>query len=344
MKRPEIIMNRWGEIHNLIQDAKRILLSTHVNPDGDGLGSEAALYYWFQKQGKDCRILNPSGLSEEYQQVFDFTKFEEYDQAAHRDWLSEVDLAMIFDIGEFNRLQELGQDLKDLGITTVSIDHHPHRNPNGFMYTVHDLSASATGYLIYEYMRYASEQAGEELILDHREAEGLYVALMTDTGSFRYSNTTPEAHEMARDLIRQGVEPYVLYAALYESSPIERMKLLGAALETITLAAGGALAWFKVTQDMMWRIGAKSEHIDGFTDMVRSVKGAEVALMFHEQGKERCRINFRSKGKIKINALARKLGGGGHEFAAGATLHMSLDKALKQIVPLVEAEIKAQLT
>ncbi len=336
-------MNRWSDIHQLIQGADRILLSTHVNPDGDGLGSEVALYYWLKKQGKDCRILNPSGLNDEYQQVFDFTKFEEYDRAAHKDWLISVDLAIIFDIGEFNRLQELGEDINELNLTTVSIDHHPHRNPNGFMYTVHDLSASATSYLIYEYMLYAADQAGEELTLGREEAEGLYVALMTDTGSFHYSNTTPEAHEMAGKLISQGVEPYELYTAIYESSPVERLRLLGAALETIKITADGKLAWFTVTRDMMWRTGAKSEHIGGFTDMVRSVKGAELALMFHEQGDERCRINFRSKGKVKINSLARKLGGGGHEFAAGATIQISLDEAISKIVPQVEAEIKAQL-
>ncbi|HIB57860.1 MAG TPA: bifunctional oligoribonuclease/PAP phosphatase NrnA [Candidatus Marinimicrobia bacterium] len=336
-------MNRWSEVYQLIQKADKILMSTHVNPDGDGLGSEAALYYSLKKQGKDCRILNPSGLNEEYQQIFDFTKFEEYDRAAHRDWLVGVDLAIIFDIGDYNRLNEIGEDLKDLNVTTLSIDHHPHRNPNWFMHTLHDLSASATGYLVYDYLCYAADQAGEELTLGREEAEGLYVALMTDTGSFRYSNTTPEAHEMASELIRQGVEPYELYAAIYESSPVERLRLLGAALESIRIAADGALAWFTVTRDMMWRTGGKSEHIGGFTDMVRSVKGAEVALMINEQGDDRCRINFRSKGKIKINSLARKLGGGGHEFAAGATVRMSLDEAISKIVPMAEAEIETQI-
>lgn len=334
--------DRWNETNNLIERAQRIVCSTHVNPDGDGLGSQLALYSFLKDLGKQCRILNPSPLPEEYHFLSDYSDFAAYDQTAHRSWLKEADLAIILDIGAFSRLETLGEDLKTFRIPILSIDHHPHLSPDGFVHFIHDVTACATGYLVHEYIKYVNHRLGRSNGLKTEIAIGLYVAIMTDTGSFRFSNTSAETHEMAGELIRGGVNPSEIYERVYESSPVERIRLMVAALETVQVEGDGHLAWFVVTRRMMAETGSKPEHAAGFTDTVRSIRGVEVAVMIREVSDRQCKVNFRSKGRVRIGGLARRLGGGGHAFAAGATVDLPLEQAVDRVVSSSLSEIKSQ--
>jgi len=334
---------RWREVHHLILNAKRIVCSTHVGPDGDGLGSQLAFYHLLKAQKKDCRILNPSPLPEVYRFLSQLAHFEQYDGMYHTSWLRQADLAIIFDSGDYRRLRLLGEDLKKFNIPTLSIDHHPHLNPSGFSYALHDVSACATGYLVYEYIKYAEKHVGSGNGLSIEIAKGLYLAIMTDTGSFRFNNTSAEAHEMAGELIRFGIKPYDVYQQVYESTPVERIHLMAAALKTVHIDGDGQLALFMVTRKMIKEAGAKLEYVTGFTDLVRSIRGVEVAVMFHEIADDRCRVNFRSKGRIQIDELARRLGGGGHPFAAGVTVEKPLEQAMEYVVSAIRQEIKVQL-
>ncbi|HIO75110.1 MAG TPA: bifunctional oligoribonuclease/PAP phosphatase NrnA, partial [Candidatus Marinimicrobia bacterium] len=314
--------NRWSAVQEILDGAENIIMSTHMNPDGDGLGSQLAMADYLESKGKKFTILNPSPVPEDLYFLSEYADFRHYDRQTQKHILAAADLAIIFDIGDYNRLGHLGEDLEELGIKLLSIDHHPHQEPNGFSHSVHDVTACATGYLIYDFLKYAN---GSMETISLKAAEGLYVALMTDTGSFRFNNTDAAAHEMAGELIRFGVRPYELYQQVYESAPVEKVKLLGAVLENIHLSAGGKLAWFIVTREMIKEAGASSTHVGGFTDTVRSVKGVEVAVMLHEIADNKTRLNFRSKGRVKIDDLARQFGGGGHPFAAGAVVRQTMD-------------------
>ncbi|MEE9166049.1 MAG: bifunctional oligoribonuclease/PAP phosphatase NrnA [Candidatus Neomarinimicrobiota bacterium] len=334
---------RWAEFHSLIGTAQTIVFSTHVEPDGDGLGSQVAMYQFLSLRGKKCRILNPSPLPDAYLFLSDLAPFEYYDRASHAHWLEHVDLAVIFDSGSYKRLAQLGEDLRRLTVPTFSLDHHPHPNPNGFVYTLHDVSACATGYLLYEYMKYATARWGGDDGLTKEIAEGLYVALMTDTGSFRFNNTSAGAHQMASELIRLGIRPYDLYQRVYESTPVERILLMADSLETVRLTGGGKLAWFTVTREMIKKVGARPEYVSGFTDVVRSIRGVEVAVMVHELTGDSCRVNFRSKGRVRIDMVARRMGGGGHPFAAGTTVQMGLEQAVEYVVSNTLRELESQM-
>ncbi len=331
---------RWAVVKEMLDQANNLILSTHMNPDGDGIGSQLAMASYLQKQGKKCTIFNPSPVPEDLYFLTDYADIKHYDRPSHKHLLPLADLAIILDIGEYNRLGYIGQDLKETGLPLLSIDHHPHREPNRFSHAVHDVSACATGYLIYDFLKYAT---GSEVVLSEGAANGLYVALMTDTGSFRFSNTDAAAHDMAGALIKMGVKPHDLYQKIYESMPMEKVKLLGACLENIRLACNGRLAWFTITRDMIDEAGASNEHVGGFTDTVRSVKGVEVAMMIHELGDQRTRLNFRSKGRVTIDGLARQFGGGGHRFAAGAVVDQPLEVVREAIVPTGVSEIEKQL-
>tara|TARA_B000000460_G_scaffold95123_1_gene66520 strand:- start:205 stop:1239 length:1035 start_codon:yes stop_codon:yes gene_type:complete len=332
--------NRWSVIKDLVDGAENVILSTHMNPDGDGLGSQLAMAHYLESQGKTATILNPSPVPEDLHFMMEYADFRHYDRDNHKHYLAQANLAIIFDIGDYGRLGYLGEDLLECKMKTISIDHHPHEDLNGFSHSVHDVSACATGYLVYDFLKYAN---GSDLNISETVANGLYVALMTDTGSFRFNNTDARAHEMASDLIRSGVKPYDLYQQVYESMPMEKVKLLGTVLEDIHLSAAGRLAWFTITREMIKDAGASSGHVGGFTDNVRSVKGVEVAVMIHEIADNKTRLNFRSKGKVKIDGLARQFGGGGHPFAAGAVVKQSLVTTREAIIPATVSEIEKQL-
>lgn len=335
------LQNRWDEAHRLLSQAERIICSTHFNPDGDGLGSQLALVRYLKNQGKECRILNPSALPNEYKFMAEYCEFEVYDRSLHSDWVKSSDLAVILDIGDFKRLNELGEDIQTFGLQSLSIDHHPQVEPNGFDYTMHDISACATGYLIWEYFQYMMMLNGK-FELNSKIAYGLYIAVMTDTGSFRFNNTSPEAHDMASEMIRLGVLPHEVYKDVYEVNSVEKMRLMGTALRNIKIEGQGQLAWFPVTRKMIKEAGAAHADVSGFTDLVRTIGGVEVTLMIHEIDNNRCKANFRSKGKIRIDELARRLGGGGHPFAAGSTVEMKFDKAIKYVVSETLDVIKSQ--
>jgi phosphoesterase RecJ-like protein len=147
---------------------------------------------------------------------------------------------------------------------------------------------------------------------------------MTDTGCFRYSNTDKKCYEIAIQCLESGVETHTIYQRVYENSTKSRMQLMGELLTNLHYELDGNLAWFIITKDMMDRANASKADVDGFSDMVRSIRGVEVALMIFEQNEESCRINFRSKGKYSVNDIAKSLGGGGHAFAAGAVVSGSL--------------------
>tara|TARA_B100000315_G_C14595987_1_gene599367 strand:+ start:20206 stop:21267 length:1062 start_codon:yes stop_codon:yes gene_type:complete len=331
---------RWNKIHEIIMGASKIVCSTHINADGDGIGSQVAFCELMKTLDKECRIMNPSPMPEEFDFLNHTTKLEFYNKSNHFDWLKGADLAVIFDIGDIKRLHELGDDLHYLKIPILSIDHHPHADTNSIAYMVHDISVAATGELVYDYIKYVYDKLGQPMTLKRTMADGLYVSLLTDTGSFRFSNTSPKAHEIAGELLHSGVKPYEIYERVYENNSFEKIFLQSSAMKTIQCDETGQLAWFIVDRKMINDSGAKDEDVSGFTDLVRSIKGVEVAVMFHEISDSTTRANFRSKGRVSIDSLARELGGGGHAFAAGVTINLPMCDSIEKVVAETKSVIQ----
>jgi phosphoesterase RecJ-like protein len=201
----------------------------------------------------------------------------------------------------------------------LNIDHHPHPDEHPFTHNVVDLSAAATGCMVYDYLQIARTDP-----ISKKSFEGIYTAVMTDTGCFRYSNTDKKCYEIAIQCVESGVETHTIYQSVYENSTKSRMRLMGELLTNLHYELDGNLAWFIITQEMMDLAHASKADVDGFTDLVRTIRGVEVALMIVEQNVESCRINFRSRGKFIVNDIAKSLGGGGHPLAAGAMVSGSL--------------------
>jgi len=316
----------WKSLHNTINSSARILLSTHENPDGDGLGSATAVYHYLTKIGKDCRLIIISDLPKEYQFLNLDNIIETYDSNHHDDWISQADLAIIFDVGDFNRLRQVGEKISANSIKAINFDHHPDLKDKRFSENYIQITAAATGEMVYDFLKSVNVN------LSLAMANGIYTAVMTDTGSFCYSNTNQKCHQIAIECLDVGVNTSQIYQTVYENRTAGQVKLLAGIINNLNFSDNHELAWFSISQKMMKNANARNKDIDGFSDFVRSIQGVEVALMVFENTNGTCRINFRSKGKYIINTIAKSLGGGGHKFAAGAMKNGNLEDVLNDVL------------
>ena len=313
----EYLSNYWKELDSLIGKPEKIILSTHVNSDGDGLGSEIGMYYYLKSLNKDCKIINPSAFPGIYKLINPDDIVECY-SIDKDNWIQSVDLAIIFDIGDYNRLNEIYPLIKNREICVM--DHHPKKDNLSATLPIIDIDAPATGYMVWKFFQYLDMTDSG---LDIKIGNALYAALISDTGSFRYGSTHPDCHIMAANLLQSGVQPYEVYKSIYEQRPIEQINLLSRVIKSLKFNHNKKVAWCIVTPDMIASVGAKTEDVEGFTDFIRSIKGVEIACMIHEVSSTVFRINFRSSGKYIINDIAAYFNGGGHKLAAGATVENS---------------------
>lgn len=320
-------MTDWKEIYQEIEKADSIMLTTHENPDGDGIGSIVALYQHLMLKRKKCRILLTSKLPEDFQFLDPDEKFEIFDETKHTEWLSNVDLSILLDIGNYTRTGRMWNVIQANGTTIVNIDHHPYPNGHPFTINISDVNASATGELIYDYLKTVDPDC-----LSKNVYEAIYVAIVTDTGSFSYNNTNVICHEIAANAIIAGVDTAKVHQQIYGSSSRSRIKLLGAIADSLQFTYNDKLVWFAITREMMENANAVKDDVGGFTDFARSIKGVEVSLMIFENDDNSCRINFRSKGYYTINKIAQYFGGGGHLFAAGAKISGKISDVSSKIV------------
>ncbi len=293
-----------------INTGQSFLVASHESPDGDALASTLALVNFLRECGKNVVAYNKDGVPKD----FDFlpgaeTLVDRLEPDAF------FDVGFVLDAGELRRA---GVHLKEVCRSLVNVDHHPHSEDFGDVYYV-DTSASATGAMIYRIIK----ESGRPLSLD--VALCVYTAILSDTGSFRYSNADPEAFHVAAEMVARGVSPWDVASGLYESQEEKRLRLLALALSTLTVSRCGNYASVSVTSEMMEQTRAGSEHTDGFVNYPRSVRGVEVAIFFRQVNAGTFKVGFRSKGKIDVGSLSREFGGGGHHNAAGAMVEGTLE-------------------
>ena len=319
----------WKALNNIIDKSDNIILSTHVNPDGDGLGSQLGLYYYLKSLNKNCSIINTSPIPEHYSFLDSECIFQEYSRDKHSDLFNNCDILIALDIGDYNRMNDIVKEITNRNIYSISIDHHPEKT-KFFDLSLVDIKAPATGFLVWDYLMYNNYTK-----LPLNAANGLYCALITDTGSFKYNSTTSECHNMAAHLLERGVKPYDIYDLVYERREISQVKLLSYVINNLEFYSNDEFAGYTITKEVIDSHGAKYSDVEGFTDFVRSIKGVQVSFMILEQP-HNIRINFRSRGKYIINDIAEHFGGGGHKLAAGATVeNQSIEEIKSKIINLL---------
>lgn len=310
---------------------RRVALSTHINADGDGCGSESALARLLAQHGMSVHIVNPTPWPD----LFDFLLGDDVEDcsADGPDGLANIDLLIVLDISDVKRLGALTDRVRRLPVPKLVIDHHIASDDRAGDILLSDTTACATGELIYDLAR----ELGFEIT--PRIARSLYTAILTDTGGFRFSNTTPRSHAVAADLLAAGVDPEEIYQRVYASAPVGRIRLLADVLQTLGVDEQKGLAWLSLPAGAMERHGVRQEDLDGVVEHARSIAGTRMALFFRDLGHGKVKVSFRSTGGVDVNAFARSFGGGGHARASGALIAGTLDDVRERVLAAARAAL-----
>lgn len=302
-----------AEVAALIAPGRRICLTTHVNADGDGLGSEVAMVHLLRALGATVTIANPTMTPARFGFLLGGIEDADRSQFAVKE-LRRADVIIVLDIADLGRLGALGETVRERGVPVACIDHHvsPGTLPPGPRFV--DPSAAATGELIY----LLADALGWPI--SAAAAHALYVALITDTGGFRFSNTRPRTLRVAAALLELGVDPEQVYLDVYAGAPVGRPRLLAEVLQTLAVEEEIGLAWVTVPPGAIERHGVDADDLDGVVEHARSIKGVRLALLFREMSGHRVKVSLRSVGDVDVAELARPFGGGGHAKAAGIAL------------------------
>ena len=316
----------WKAVQKFLNRYNRFLITTHLNPDGDALGSELAVAYYLQHTGKHPVILNASPTPNQYQFLDADNQIRQYDPDEHGREVKNCDAAIILDLSDWRRLDNVGDAIQKLDLPRICIDHHLNGEQLGNPQVI-DETASSTGELVYDYLKSANAEITKKI------AEALYTCILTDTGSFRFTNTSPTAHRIVADLIERGADFRKLYQNVYENVSPGLMKIKGQVLGNLNYECEGGLVWFAITNEMMQQAGIRRSDLEGFAEMPREISGVQISLMFSETEDGKVKMSARSKGKIEVNGLASKFSGGGHKFAAGAVFNLPLAEVVKAVLP-----------
>ncbi len=314
-----------------IKRNKYFLITAHTNPEGDALGAELAFYQILKKLGKFATIINEDESPYGYKFLPGTNKIKRFKpdiKGIRFDCLVVLDCSDLRRTGEVYRLNSANKPI-------LNIDHHISNERFGNINWV-EPNASSCAEMIYKLYKKL------RLPLDRDTAISLYVGMLTDTGSFRYSNTTAFTHKAVAELLKYNLDILQIYKNIYENVFFADMQLLSRILPKMKRQAGGRIIWFEVKKDMLKNKKPSfdlSEHILSFG---RAVKDAQVVVLFKENlgVKDEIRLNFRSQGKVDVNKIAQFFGGGGHKTASGATIRGKLDQVRKKVLAKIRESFK----
>ena len=322
----------FEEVLQVIREKKRFILTTHQVGDGDGMGSEIALYYALTRLGKEVVILNHEPMQEKYEFIDPEHVIQVYDPDNKKLDLQSYDVLISLDNSYIHRLGKLGQVIPQLPCVKISIDHHVFRGSFADISVV-DQTTSAVGEMVYNLIK----ELGVEI--DSKIAVPLYTAIVTDTGYFTYPNTTPNSHLIAAELMKTGINPTKIHGTIYMRNTIEQAKLLGLSMDTLKTVADGKLAYFYITLAMCRKTRMKPEETEFFIDFVKAIDNVEVIAFFRQVARNKVNISLRSKTTFDVEPFAKRFGGGGHKRSAG----MLMEGKFKDIVKVVVEELKKEL-
>ena len=311
--------------------ANNIVLTTHMNPDADGAGSAVALLAWLRDRGAEGWFVPPTPLPERYRFLLPEESWHLPARSADAARACAAsDLVVVVDAGDLRRLGRVKPMVE--GRPTVVIDHHttPTRPIPGDRLV--DTGACATAELVYDILMAAGARWTPAI------DTALYTAIVDDTGSFAYSNVTPDTHLLAAELVQRGVDVAGIHRQLFESMDVRRLKLLRECLGE--LRAEGGLSWITVPDQAYRDLKATSGDLEGLVNYPRAIKGVEVAMLFRTTNDGATKVSFRSNGLVDVDGIARSFGGGGHAKAAGALVSRPLEEVRADVVNAARALVR----
>jgi phosphoesterase RecJ-like protein len=317
----------------LLKRENGYILATHQNPDGDAIGSLLASFHILRWLKKNVWIYFPHELPHNFS-FLPGSSFIQKELPSQSNFFSHL---LLLDCGSPDRVHDhFPEELKGRKLNHIVVDHHRTERPFADVALI-DPEASATGEIIFHLAHRLCYPIGRDF------ATCIYTAIFTDTGSFRFSNTTAESLEIAASLVRAGADPQKIAEEVYENQPEERLRLLAHVLNTLEVLFEGRVALITIRKEFIERYHQAERYIEGFVDYPRSLRGVVIAIQIREifEDKE-YKLSMRSKGVYDAEAIARRFGGGGHQHAAGCTLYGSYKDILAQILRAVEEELKSK--
>jgi len=316
-------MNNFNEIAKLLEKNNSFLITSHKNIDGDAIGSELALYFILKKLNKKPIILNQDRLPRIYNFLPDSDKVHCLEDNYIN--IKNIDVGIIVDCSNFERIEETYKIFKNIK-NIINIDHHNSNKKFGKLNYI-DSSASSVGEIIYDLIKFINLD-----LLDEKISTCLYTAIITDTGSFRYSNVSSKTFSVVSDLASQGIKPNLIADNIYNRNTYSGLKLLGKALLTLEVDKSNYVSWLTITRDMLNNTEANDEEVEGIIDMARTLENTEVSILFRETKDNKIKVSFRSKGDFNVNKFAGKFNGGGHPNSSGCVCSGKIAEVKEKIL------------
>jgi bifunctional oligoribonuclease and PAP phosphatase NrnA len=319
----------WASLLDLLKSRERFVLTSHVRPDCDALGSELGLAGILESLGKDVRIVNAQSTPPSLTWIDPERRIESLAEKVRPADLADRDLFVVLDTSAWAQLGAMGDVAKSMRDRVVVIDHHVSEDDLCDMW-FKDTSAEATARIVYE--------IGLRLRVPFTEriATPLYAGLSTDTGGFRFPSVSGESFRVAARLVDAGASPPAIYRELFEQDTLARLHLVGRTIAGAKTAHDGRVIFSTVRQSDIKEVGALPSDTEDLVNLTLTVKGTEVAAILIEQPDKRIKVSFRSRGPVDCSALAGQFGGGGHKAAAGAIIDGPFDAAHERVVAAVD--------
>jgi phosphoesterase RecJ-like protein len=320
----------WLEsLQHFIREADQVLIVSHVHPDGDAVSSTLATGYLLKKWGKQVTMVNESPVPKKFSILQGANEIVLPDQVSKR-----FRCVIALDCADQERMGNTRQLMADDAFV-VNIDHHATNDRFGDINIVVP-DAAATVEILFDWI----EQA--EIRLDARLASYIYTGLLTDTGGFRYSNTTPKVLRIAAELVETGIEAHKIADAVLETVTMEQLLLLRKALSTLRRSDDGLVAWMSLSRQETEAFLHSHEDLDGIVNYARNILGVDVGILFRETEEQTVKVSLRSREFVDVGKVAKSFGGGGHARAAGCTFHGSLKEAEEKILPRLHFELECE--
>ena len=322
-------MQNYGALVTLFNRYNEFALSTHINPDGDAIGSQLALYLFLTKLGKSVKMFNTDAVPRNYKFLPCWKSIEDINAIS----TYQPEVLIVLDA---SKLERIGNKLAKSLLPThklVNIDHHATAEAFADINLIMP-SASSTSEIVYKLIKY------HQTPIDKPCALCLYTGLMFDTGCFRHSNTTAETHRIAAELIEVGeFAPDEVYRNVYEQLPVAKIRLSSEILGTLQVTNDGKIASVYATQEMFEKTGAAPDAVEGIVNQIQAIAGVEVALCVSEMTDQSAKVSLRSQGQVDVSQLAAEFKGGGHARAAGCKLIMPYLAAINKLVQTAQRYI-----
>jgi len=324
----------WQPFRSLIESHERFVLTSHVRPDADAIGSEMGMALLLESLGKTVRIINPSATPDHLKFLDPEGRIQKLGDDVKPAEVRDTDVHIVLDTSAWQQLADFRKVLQSTKAKKVVIDHHVSSDDLGAV-EFKDVTVSATGVLIVELAQFLGVTPPREM------AEPLFCAIATDTGWFRFSNTDSRTLRRAADLLDCGVQSSLLHQQLYERSSLARLKLHGIVLSRVTVSEDGRIAHTFVLQKDFKETGTHPSDTEDLVNDCLTIEGTECAFIVVEQMSGQMKVSFRSRTDLDVAAVAEQFGGGGHKKASGAMLRGSVESAQKRVLKVLQTALQA---